>query len=82
MIPIFNVTKNAIKKSNILGSSICKCSYTLPFPSANSVKIAPNSSLKLSPDEKRHAFNNSIASQMVPQGMNLTAIYTVNEDGK
>lgn len=65
-----------------MGSSIYECSLTLPFPSANSVKTAPNSSLKLSPDEKLHAFNNSIASQMVPQGMNLTAIYTVNEDGK
>lgn len=52
------------------------------FPPANSLKTAPNSSLKLSSAEKWHAFNNSIALQMVPQGMNLAAIYTINENGE
>lgn len=70
-----------VLKNNFLGNSFHENSLTFLFPPANSVTTATNSSLKLSPAEKLHAFNNSIASQMVPQGMNLSAIYTVNEKG-
>lgn len=70
-------------KNNFLGSSFYESSITFLFPSANSRgKSCSKSALNWKPDEQLHAFNNSVASWMVPQGMNQTTMYTVNENGK
>lgn len=76
---LFLMWLKILLKNNFLGSSFHESSITFLFPSQSHVVLSKR--LK-QPDEQLHAFNNSVASWMVPQGMNQTTMYTVNENGK